>query len=496
MKAFSHAAAAIAVGLVTAQAVATLHVYHSNRNVQSAMDTLATAGYFTVPNAKATAILDSLGPALGGGLFFTLTIGAGLSLLTVVSLWLWWRFDHAHKGLMVMGGLASIGIVWLNRHGPLYLENLYPILVPAAAATAFIKWAPAKSAGAFPKAAPALVMPLILLGLLWGSQYSEAFFIRVRDCLLLSNPVGEAVNDFYYRYTLYPAETFKPIHQKTLKSCHLEASLTLTDRTRLEPTLRRLDYLNVADLPSPDLSVARSGSALLFQTRGGTVKSVDPAAFLEHPAETLQSISVSSDRLASFRQLTFYSLLFGFPIVLYLLCFTAIGCLARLFVRPSAATLIAACLCLLTGAALWLPVYQGNRLSAQINDPFQALHATDWQVRTEGLRRIHMGRLEITRFSDYRRLADSRHVVERYWLAQALGASHQPEAYDALLMLLQDPHPNVVCQALYGLGIKGQPAAIKPILAKISASDHWYVQWYGYRALKALGWIQPRSTQN
>jgi HEAT repeat protein len=50
----------------------------------------------------------------------------------------------------------------------------------------------------------------------------------------------------------------------------------------------------------------------------------------------------------------------------------------------------------------------------------------------------------------------------------------------------------VVTQALYALGERKNPVAVQEILRFIKASDHWYCQWYAYKALRKLGWKQIR----
>jgi len=46
--------------------------------------------------------------------------------------------------------------------------------------------------------------------------------------------------------------------------------------------------------------------------------------------------------------------------------------------------------------------------------------------------------------------------------------------------------------AFQALGQRGDSRAVKEILKRIESSDHWYTQWYAYKALKALGWKQAR----
>jgi HEAT repeat protein len=64
-----------------------------------------------------------------------------------------------------------------------------------------------------------------------------------------------------------------------------------------------------------------------------------------------------------------------------------------------------------------------------------------------------------------------------------------------LLALADDPSPIVVCQALWALGERKNRAAVPEIISRINTSSHWYIQMYGYRALRTLGWVQPRSLQ-
>ncbi len=63
------------------------------------------------------------------------------------------------------------------------------------------------------------LIPIPLLALLWFTQFDSAMFLDLRDNLLLSNLLGRKFSDFYYNYTLYPAEAFKSLDQKMIKTC-------------------------------------------------------------------------------------------------------------------------------------------------------------------------------------------------------------------------------------------------------------------------------------
>jgi len=129
----------------------------------------------------------------------------------------------------------------------------------------------------------------------------------------------------------------------------------------------------------------------------------------------------------------------------------------------------------------------------EARDLAETLESEHWQERVAALKIIQKKGMEVSDFQAYQGMLASPHIPERYWLVRALGVSKQPEAYEDLLTFLDDPHPNVVCMAFYALGRRGDKRAVKEIMKRIETSDHWYNQWYAYKALRALGWRQRVS---
>ena len=84
---------------------------------------------------------------------------------------------------------------------------------------------------------------------------------------------------------------------------------------------------------------------------------------------------------------------------------------------------------------------------------------------------------------------------ETLYLIRTFGMieGRQPETYKDLLVFLDDSYPNVVCMAFHSLGQRGKKRIVREIVKRIERSDHWYEQWYAYRALRTLGWTQIRS---
>jgi hypothetical protein len=336
-------------------------------------------------------------------------------------------------------------------------------------------------------------VPVVVLALLWAPQIDKNFFVDFRDIFLLSNPVGIKINDFYYDYTLYPAEVFKSLDQKVLKTCNLQDPKKGPLQARVEMELRDRDYLAVATDDAVDLKVVQNNDMLVFKHGGNKILQTTLTEFLSHPASVLEEFSAKSDRHGFLRQFTFYSLLMGLPLALYLLLHALIRLICCFFLDVRTSSLIASILCLIVGLSILIPFHYMRESDMELRDVPQALASKSWQKRVAALRIIERKGVEVSSFQPYPGLLTSPHVAVRYWLARALAVSRRPETYRDLLAFLDDPHPNVVSMAFYALGQSGDRRAVSEILTRIQTSDHWYNQWYAYKALRALGWKQKKS---
>ena len=258
MKRRFYAPAVLFIGLLCAQIVATIHVYQSNRSLLESTLALARSGYLTVPNAHVAEGLDRLSTAFAGGLFFTFSIGAGLSILTLAVVWLWHRVFMRRwraSAICLLTWTALIGAANGNGWNP--AASAYLIMVPLATMLAAIRLMPARTTWITPLGALWPVSAVLVLAALWGSVLDNQMFITIRDHLLLGNRVGIAIARAYYGYTLYPAEAFKSINQRQLRTCGLDDSLDRITRQRIERISRINDYLAVPHGAPMDLTFAR-----------------------------------------------------------------------------------------------------------------------------------------------------------------------------------------------------------------------------------------------
>lgn len=481
-------------GLVVAQIVSMAQVYWSNIHLYENAVILHNAGYLEIPTLDLLQKLKSSGPAIFGGLFFTLTVGAGLTLATIGAIWIWHFLSMRSRHILALWLIVWAGALFLlNIEGLNLFASLHFLMVPAAVALAYLHALAAndRRKGFVNRLLP--LYPLAFLAVIWGSQADSRLFVDIRDYLLLSNPAGRAFNRYYYRYTLYPAEAFKSLDQKLQRTTRLEGPFVAGLRDRLASVLTQHDYLVVKTTERVDLLIRTTGKDLAWFDNGEEILRISPAGFLADPSAVLREFSGKTDRGAFFRTFTFFCILFAFPIILYIGFYGGLRLLAGLCMQPFPATLFAGCVCFIAGTALLVPVYLGSHRSVSADNLATALNSADWRDRVAALKLIEKAQMEITANPGYRQLLFSRHLPVRYWLARALSVSRDERTVADLLNLLDDSQPNVVCQALYALGKRGRQETRETILAKIRSSGDWYVQRYGYVALRSVGWRQPVS---
>ena len=481
-------------GLFTAQAIATIQVYLSNADLHRALVAIGNNGYLAVPNRHAMARLEEFGPAFFGGLFFTLTVGAGLSILAFAAAWIWDRVLSRNRLSLIFFLILWAGcLVLLNLKGFCPAASTYFLFVPPVVFAGVLRWMPARTARKTLRVELLHIIPLLLLAFMWAPLVGSNVFLNVRDSFLLSGPPGKWINDFYYNYTLYPAEAFKSLDQKMIKTCSLDQIGTAPVVTHVTRKLLRHDYLPISGYTKADLDMSTEGDLLVFKNRGEAIISIPTKEFLSRSGPILKEFSQKTDRCSFFRKFVFFCLLTGSPVILYIILHAFFFLLLIPFMKSEKVSAMADVLCLLTGGALLLLLYSGGGRAVDVRNVSEAMGSENWRDRVEALKFIGQKGMEVSDFEAYEKMLKSPSVPERYWLAKAISKSRKPKTAVDILTLLDDPHRNVVCMVFYALGRRRDAAAAGEIIRRIETSGDWYTQWYAYRALRALGWKQTES---
>jgi hypothetical protein len=489
-----YVAKVLALGLFSAQVLATIQVYLSNADLHRTLVVIKAAGYLPIPNQRIMHRLQEFSPAFFGGLFFTLSVGAGLSILSLAAAWIWDRVLFRNRGFLLVFLLLWMGcMAAVNREGFCPIVTSYFLIIPPLVWSAALRWMPAQARHGAWVSRMVYFVPIALLAVLWTFEMDNRLFSDIRDHLLLTNPVGEKVNNFYYKYTLYPAEVFKSLDQKILKTCSIENMRAQSIMPYLERGLLDHDYLIVTGDATDDLKITQEDNVLVFENEERAILRAPVKAFVSRPGAVLKEFSQKSDRYAFFRRFTFFSLLIGFPVILYIFFYTVLCFVSRLFLGSMASSVIASLLCFLLGIAVLGYLHHSRDRKIEVKGLADTLDSECWQDRVAALKFIGDNGLDVGNFQAYKGMLKSPHIAERYWLARVLGMSRRPETYQDLLAILDDVHPNVVSMAFYALGQRGDMRAIREIRERIGTSDDWYSQWYAYKALRTLGWKQSRS---
>jgi hypothetical protein len=485
-------AAELLIGMGLAQIIATLQVYASNHRLFNRMAAVAAAGFLPVPSPDVIPSLLSLGTAMAGGLLFTLSVGAGLAFLGTAAAW-WWDIGapRGRFAAAVPVGLQAALLLLMNSRGFDPWVSLYFIIIPP---PVFWMTGHLLSGSDRPMHRRFWVwrgLPLALLALGWATQYDRSLFIDLRDHLLMSNPAGQSVSSFYYRYTLYPAEVFKPLDQRLIRTVAWSEADPPPPDVRRE--LIRNDYLPVAAAGDADLDLAMEGERMLFTRRGMIVQDTTTTRFLADPRRALAEISIQTDGCSFFRTFTFYGVLLAFPMALYCLLFAGLRMLTGIVAGDRRADVLCAAACLAIGLGILASFHSSRQAPPRPDDLSAALGSDSWQTRMAALREIRDRQLDVCAHPAYAVMLRSPHTQERYWLSRALAVSQNPAASAGLALLLDDPHINVRTQAVEAIAQRRDRGVVREILRRLQTSQDWYFQLYAYRALRALGWNQTAS---
>ena len=481
----------VAAGLLTAQVIGTVHVYLSDIDLYRSMLMVKNGGYLPVPNEHVWGSLQELGTAFRAGLFFTLSIGAGLTLAALFAAWTWDRlFRRSKAALFIYAGLWLVSVWGINSNGFSLMAAAYMVIIPLMVFPLVLFLMPARNdqEGRYHSIAFIVVPFLLLIAFLPLAK--KSMFLDIRDTLLLSNSLGRKISEFYYDYTLNAAQAFKSLEQKTIRTCRMSLSANESHRVAIENIFLDHDYLVIHGEAPVDLTVTEKEDKFIFMDRGRVILTTTLRGFAENPSQLFQQFSEATDRFGPMRLVSFAGMLAGAPLCIYILVHGMLFFLMAIVMPPRKAALASAILCLLAGITAALPLYGIKTQTVNMNDLNAALNSKHLQERLAALRYIEANSLltdEIIAESGDK--LTSPYIAERYWFVRALGSSSSPEAGKALLAALDDPNTNVVCMAFYSLGRqKGKSAGL--ILRRLEKSAKWYEQWYGYRALRSLGWKQ------
>ncbi|MEE9418003.1 MAG: hypothetical protein V3W43_00915, partial [Desulfatiglandaceae bacterium] len=166
----SYAARVLLLGLFAAQVLAFIQVYLSNADLYRSLVAIKEAGYLPIPNQRIMYSLQEFGPAFFGGLFFTLSVGAGLSLFCLAAVLAWDRLLHRNKISLIPFLILWMGcLLVVNLRGFCPMVTLYFLFIPTVVVAATLRWMPEQARQRVWLNRMVYFFPVFLLAVLWTS---------------------------------------------------------------------------------------------------------------------------------------------------------------------------------------------------------------------------------------------------------------------------------------------------------------------------------------
>ena len=287
MKRLVFPASTLLFGLGLSQIIFTALVYVSNHRLHAELTGMKAGGYLVVPNEIVMPSLLQFMPAFCGAVFFTLTIGAGLTLAAFFAAWVQKRlFPGSRVYPAVLGAAWLALLIACNLQGWNLPATIAFFLVPPAVfAAAWIWMPPARTGDRHVRAAHIIVVAIAAVA--WIPCLQQDVFISIRDYILLSNPAGKQVNSFYYSYTLYPANMIQPLANKLIKPCRIENAASPARYRQIAGRLIAYDYLPVARDAPAGITIRSENNRLQF--------AADESVLLETGLQNFLSDSLRPD---------------------------------------------------------------------------------------------------------------------------------------------------------------------------------------------------------
>jgi len=470
--------------LLTSEVISFFHIYHTNIRLGSVLTALKDAGHLVVPNLHVIPSLFKIVTAMAGAVFFVLTAGVLVSALSVVSALFLLKLVKKKSTAALFYSLFWLTVtLMLNRTGVSLIMVLYTVLIPL---SVFIFLKPFNPGLLQKTKSIQLFLAMVIFFTASASLFvlsaDRGIFLRARDYLLLSNGPGNAVNTFYYRYTLHAAQAIKTPFQKQVIPYWINPEISR--KKQLKAVLSTFGWLDTASRTGTDYIISSSeDNRLVFKHRDNAVVSISCEEFIRQPGKTLKRFSKAADNAAGLRLLCLAGLGIGLPGLIFLMLFLSIHYLLTKIVPYRPSIILAGILS--TGLSVLLLFYL-NPSSGDLNQKNidEYLHSKDPRTRIEALRAVCDQKNNIWNWPDAVNLLIKGDIAEKYWLANTMAINKDPRSIPVLYSMTHDNSINVQCAAIRALAKIKRSESMGRFRHIIENSPEWYVQQCAFRALK------------
>jgi hypothetical protein len=236
------------LGILLGQLLGTFLVAGSNRQLWLEQEAIARLGYIAVPGQFLASEMKAMSTYLAGGIFFALSIGLGYGFFCGFLVWIFSLYKR--KGYWQVRLLPVIAIAafltWQGKGSdPAVL--LFLLIVPLV--LYFLSFPLLSRASIRQAQLGSYGFLFLIFAILLVVTFKQLDFIQIRDRLLLPTRVGTQIDEFYYRYTLYPARLVQPLRYRLQNVVTIDTNNAkgfpndrLSEIQTIQTVLRRYDW--------------------------------------------------------------------------------------------------------------------------------------------------------------------------------------------------------------------------------------------------------------
>lgn len=419
-------------------------VYHSNRSLHNTLTLLNESGYTVVPNHHVLSSLKTFQAAFCGSLFLLFTAGVLVTLI-----------------------LCFCAVVFSSEIRSALINH---------------------SSWFFSFSGALVTTAIITMGIADGSV-----FLRGRDYALLSNKPGAVLNRFYYKYTLYAANTVRSPLQKQVKTCWIAPSL-LKDNNNIKRLLSGFGWFPVNNRNHTDFEISSSANGNLeFRYKEKHFLSIPVQSFYDNPEFFLKQYSNKTDSAGPLRFFCAAGLFIALPVWGFALVFFMVAGITKALFPDKNTSYISGILvpAVLLSALLYINPTGRPENEKEIRRMFAS---GSGKTRIEALRAVCREGYDIWRFPDYcRKAANSTVTAEKYWLVNAFSISGREKSLPYVKKMVHDESINVQTAAIDALAdLSCHSTTMDIFKKKVLNSRQWYVQQEAFNAMQQCRWKNNR----
>jgi len=459
------------------------------------------AGYGPLPEAGREEELTSWRFTVAAGLFYSLSLGIGLTVLETACIavmthiftslaWLLAIFSISALFLLLYVGSISTNTLWTT--GAFFLSLLATLgLLLREQKNKRFKFA-------FHFSSHCLFVPIIIAMIIIAYMSGVRDFVAVRDLLLLPHSMGQKIIDFYYNHTLMAARPLESVAQKSWLLARGNPSDFSPEQWNHMQLLLLKKGIFIVSTKSPsrctwyDLSIVnKEGKIFASLAHNAAAHALPLAMDSGSISEALNKLSQDLDPMRPLKRVL--SVCIGIVCPLFFLTVAArlIIWIFNLTVhRLNIIVVVAIWVCagilliglVVTGPGRSLPSNEESLNNiAWTGNAFQRVRAARMLAGAAEKGNLREVFLKLVEHPDFR---------VRIWAAQGLSYYSGHEVTEALLRLNHDVHLAVVTSSIYALSRQLDVKVRDALMSLCTNYPQSYVRDAAFRALKRRGWLE------